>query len=86
MQTVMIGDTVVLQINRKLSRPAKVLQVNKDGSADLMILVHPDDYPQFTKVQCTTGNAPKKGVRQGTVPGTFYYPATPASAAPEPRE
>jgi hypothetical protein len=70
------GDNVLYQVNKDKARPAKILQVNGDGSADLMVFVHPNDYPDFSQAECLSGNGHRAGKKEGLKIDDFFYEPT----------
>ncbi len=73
------GETVIYQVNPKIQRPATIVQENADGTVDLSVLLHPEDYPEFSQAQCAVGRAVMKGIKEGLKTGEYFY--KPAAAA-----
>jgi len=69
-----LGDNVVFRINPKVERPAKILKQNEDGTDDISVFLHPDDYPEFSKAACAAGTAVVRGVKEGPGNGQYSYP------------
>ena len=64
--------------------PARGTWPNEDGTADLLVMVHPEDFPEFSKAQCAAGHAHRLAVKEGTEPGMFRTITAPA-AGQDPR-
>ena len=62
--------------------PARVTWVNElEETVDLMVMIHPEDFPEFSKEECAIGHAHRPGVKIGTQPGTFQPDTTSAGGA-----
>ncbi len=79
MEKVTVGTMGSYKVNDKKENifPARVTWVNppeKEGdeaTVDLMVMVHIEDYPEFSLAECAMGHAHRLGVKVGTIPGTF---------------
>ncbi len=79
-----MSDMVDYKINDAFIRPARVTRVNEDGTADLLVMIHHEDFPEFSLGECLAGHAHRLAVKEGTAPGECTaIPRT--SAAIDPR-
>ncbi len=87
-----VGDMVVYGVNDKPENiyPARVTWVNPPDTnvkgsvetCDLLVMVHPEDFPEFSQAECEAGHAHRLEIKQGTEPGTFRTIPAPAAADP----
>jgi hypothetical protein len=69
-----VGTMGNYKVNEKpeANFPARVTWVNEEEqTVDLMVMIHAEDYPEFSKDECAAGHAHRLGVKIGTEPGTF---------------
>jgi hypothetical protein len=58
--------------------PARATWVNEDGTVDLMVMIHAEDYPEFSREECASGHAHRLGIKVGTGNGEFLPDTTSA--------
>jgi hypothetical protein len=82
-----VGAMGTYKVNDKPENifPARVTWPNDDGTVDLCVMIHPEDFPEFSKEECARGHAHRPGVEIGTKPGTFQADTTPAGVTADTR-
>ncbi len=79
MKPITVGTMGSYKVNDKKENifPARVTWINPpekeggEGTVDLMVMIHIEDYPEFSLTECAMGHAHRQGVKLGTGPGTF---------------